>query len=533
MKKNTECFISDSIDKCVFFTILLLEFFFTIAAILSWKGLALDETEHLHMSWLVSEGLMPYRDFFEHHNPLLWYIFAPISRLFFNSAYVFYVGRIFITIISIGTLIYVYKIITQYMATKYAAFTALILNGILFGRAAFIEFRPDIIMNFCFWSGLYYYMRYMEKQKVKDLCISFLLFTLSFLFLQKIIMLLFFLGLYTLYKLCSKQDFKWRDIGYAVMAPTGLIILFIFWLYMNNSLEVYYTLNYTLNSIMPQYFGLKKVAFSVLGFSFYMGMINGYGSVVFRPCTIMMVFGALISVVPVIRKNNKYLNLFYLMFVCELVLRLFTFSPYYHYFFLLNMQAAIIVAVAFDLWNNKLKKILLILLMSCFLGNGLYESIHPWINKNPLTNYIKILEFVIKNSEPSDTVMNGNKLNYNIYRKDADYVGYILNDVGYIYNQNFGNKEYDVNEIIINRKPKIIWMEDYVNSPLYERRFQILRNFNSDLISLWSKYPDHKYNLLDIMPHFSKFNTYEMQQEKLEEYYEPSGFEKFWILKKL
>ena len=30
-----------------------------------------DEFEHLHASWLVSTGKVPYKDFFEHHTRLL------------------------------------------------------------------------------------------------------------------------------------------------------------------------------------------------------------------------------------------------------------------------------------------------------------------------------------------------------------------------------------------------------------------------------------------------------------------------------
>ena len=37
-----------------------------------------DNIEHLNASWLIWQGYMPYKDFFQHHNPLLWYIFAPL-----------------------------------------------------------------------------------------------------------------------------------------------------------------------------------------------------------------------------------------------------------------------------------------------------------------------------------------------------------------------------------------------------------------------------------------------------------------------
>jgi hypothetical protein len=37
-----------------------------------------DELEHVHVSWCVAKGMVPYRDFFEHHTPWLWYLLAPL-----------------------------------------------------------------------------------------------------------------------------------------------------------------------------------------------------------------------------------------------------------------------------------------------------------------------------------------------------------------------------------------------------------------------------------------------------------------------
>ncbi|MBR1824994.1 MAG: hypothetical protein IJ770_00205, partial [Alphaproteobacteria bacterium] len=45
-----------------------------------------DSMEHLRASYLVSLGDVPYRDFFEHHHPLLWYAFAPIAAVLPHNA---------------------------------------------------------------------------------------------------------------------------------------------------------------------------------------------------------------------------------------------------------------------------------------------------------------------------------------------------------------------------------------------------------------------------------------------------------------
>ena len=44
-----------------------------------------DNVEHLHTSWLIWQGGIPYRDFFQHHNPLIWYIFSPLVASLINN----------------------------------------------------------------------------------------------------------------------------------------------------------------------------------------------------------------------------------------------------------------------------------------------------------------------------------------------------------------------------------------------------------------------------------------------------------------
>ena len=41
----------------------------------------LDEFQHLHMAWLMAQGLVPYVDFYEHHTPLLHLLLMPIGAL--------------------------------------------------------------------------------------------------------------------------------------------------------------------------------------------------------------------------------------------------------------------------------------------------------------------------------------------------------------------------------------------------------------------------------------------------------------------
>ncbi|HEY9069467.1 MAG TPA: hypothetical protein VIV61_04365 [Candidatus Ozemobacteraceae bacterium] len=55
-----------------------------LAALFAWQFMHLDhdEVEHLNCAWQVSRGLLPFRDFWQHHLPTLWFLLAPVTRLF-------------------------------------------------------------------------------------------------------------------------------------------------------------------------------------------------------------------------------------------------------------------------------------------------------------------------------------------------------------------------------------------------------------------------------------------------------------------
>ena len=54
-----------------------------VAALVGWgQPLGWDEIEFFRASRWMGEGRVPFRDFWEHHTPLQWIVFAPVARLF-------------------------------------------------------------------------------------------------------------------------------------------------------------------------------------------------------------------------------------------------------------------------------------------------------------------------------------------------------------------------------------------------------------------------------------------------------------------
>ena len=78
-----------------------------------------DEFEHAHAAWSVFRGLLPYRDFFEHHTPWYYFALSPFFRWFavdqsFESATRFLAfGRglsLLLTALSVGLLFLVGRV---------------------------------------------------------------------------------------------------------------------------------------------------------------------------------------------------------------------------------------------------------------------------------------------------------------------------------------------------------------------------------------------------------------------------------------
>jgi 4-amino-4-deoxy-L-arabinose transferase-like glycosyltransferase len=114
------------------------------------RGFNPDEFEHLHASWCVAHGLVPYRDFFEHHTPGLYYLLAPLLRLFDTATDVsdawaaIFAARQAMWVATIAILFLTYRLGRLWRDRLTGAVAALLLAnaGIFLGKT--LEVRPDV-----------------------------------------------------------------------------------------------------------------------------------------------------------------------------------------------------------------------------------------------------------------------------------------------------------------------------------------------------------------------------------------------------
>ncbi len=148
-------------------SILFIYFIFELSEVVQLaisKYFTIDEFQYGHAAWLISKGFIPYRDFFEHHFPLLYLLYSSIFLIFDNNPnniiYLRYAGIFFIILLS-SALYFINHDTVKFWA---------ILSPIIFFSGEFLcsrvsEIRPDALA-FCFYA-LSLAMLYLKRAPLK------------------------------------------------------------------------------------------------------------------------------------------------------------------------------------------------------------------------------------------------------------------------------------------------------------------------------------------------------------------------------
>ena len=109
-----------------------------------------DEPQHLHVAWTWSQGLVPYRDLFDNHFPLLHLIFAPVMAVMPESSAVFPLMRLAIAPFAVGAAVLLFAIARPACGTRAAAVAAIAFSALPPWLPKSVEFRNDTLWIF-FW----------------------------------------------------------------------------------------------------------------------------------------------------------------------------------------------------------------------------------------------------------------------------------------------------------------------------------------------------------------------------------------------
>ena len=476
--------------------------------------MCMDHAEHIHASWLVWQGQVPYRDFFEHHNPLLWFIFAPITALFYKNALILYVSRIFAFLCYALAAWGLFKICRDFLKISLTKFFLALMffcfpydnNYLLF------ELQPDALMwSFFFW-GLWFFLRFLQQntaQQSRDLNIAFVLFMLSFLALQKIVVILALLGGYTLF-LLYKHKLYWTPILYALIIPTVMALIFLAYLYYTNSWVIYFLFNYDLNFWMQDFMGDAKILQS------------------------WMVIGALPLVAifylhHFFEQENSYRDLLCAVMFLEFIQKMLVGAPYIQYFVFSNIVSALIIA---DFVVEKIQLLRIkILLLAAVAGFISLMVLNPPNTQYP--RYFKVQNYIAQHSRDNEPIINTVYFFFNLYGRNPSYYWFGYGNVAqvahYLYDV---DKAFDLNETIRENMPMFIYVTEYINL-LGASNKDYLYDYRENLRDLWTKIPVQKEKQEDFVKRWIQVSFGKPDLRFLQHFYQMSPYYPLLVRKDL
>ncbi|MCM1324055.1 MAG: glycosyltransferase family 39 protein [Acetobacter sp.] len=397
-------------------------------------GLFMDTIEHIHASYLISTGLVPYRDFFEHHHPFLWYLILPIVTLFDRDINIVYIARGIAISGYFLFLYFFYKIAKQLTHNR---------NG---GRIAVLAFlsiskiwydiqtlRPDIFMYISILIALIYFFDYLDSLKRRYLCYSYFWWLIAFLFLQKAAIGgigFVFANIWLYYN----KRIKMADILIASIFPLLSIIGLLFTLYLTDSLSSWWLYNFTFNTYVQAYYGNYSSGLSylpILSFVFAIFTIRQY------------------------RATEKSIIILFI-WVC-LALQLLYFAPHPQYYFLyLTFSILLLAPYLLQLFCNYFLPFM-ITLVFC-LGTSFSLNYDSYDSKGKVEDMLQMMEYITQHT-PSEDKLQTYPYSYNLFNQDIDYYWFGFNNVVIIADL-YLSKGFDYNEVIKKHQPKFITYSD-------------------------------------------------------------------------
>lgn len=416
----------------LFIELLAITFIGLVLTLIYNDTIILDELEHLRASYFVSLGEIPYRDFFEHHHPLIWFMFAPIMALLPHSNLIaLYTAKSLAFTFSVGSSIIIYLMVKRFMGGIFAAVASLVIYFFYFATwYSFSIFKPDTFMRFFYLCGLYNFLLYYEQRKIKNIVFAALSFATAFIFLQtaafSIIPLIFPIG-YMLYR----QPKLWTDFAKASFIFTIVIGGFYGFLYYIGALEQYWQQNFIYNAYLFDI--VHPVAKSSVP-QFLLIIISAYASMVF-------VYTA--------HKQTPYFNIFAILLIGETINHLYFPAVYPHYLVLLFLFCGIVIAF---ILNTEQNKWLFRLTISGLIINLCMNFFVLTVTNNS-RSHIYLYEY---DKNPDAVTINFDVTLFNIFAPKLSYYWFYPN-FEFIDNAIFNRlPDYDINKLISANQPEYI-----------------------------------------------------------------------------
>ena len=403
-----------------------------------------DTLEHVHSSWLVYTGKIPYKDFFQHHNPLLWYLGAPFVGMFEYSLRAVDAANSLAVLSTILTMLYIYRMHKEFLGGALGGLVAIAFFALPQESLYNKDFKPDNFMVMGLVIGMFYLLKYIKEKGLLNLSISFLSFFASFMFTQKAVLVLLCIGMMIVFLIYQKK-IELRDCIYCAILPISIYVLFLAYLYSHDVLTLYFKANFELNSHIPAVFYTRRFI---------------------HPSFEMMVpiFFSLYGCFKYLYHSNIYVKIAGVVFIFEFLIRIYYFTPFVYYFAFLHAASSIYAGVVITNLCSKYKYFIWSVLVYFLVVGGIYANIYRQrITVGDSYKY-GASGFVLSLTNPCDYIVNGYRIGYNLFGKDIDFIWNLLGQIDVIAATIGIRPTADLESLIRKHRPKIIYGKNYYDT---------------------------------------------------------------------
>lgn len=402
-----------------------------------------DEFEHIHSAWYIQQGDLPYRDFYQNHHPLFWLLLLPLLKIFGHSVFTIMTCRGLMLLMVAGIGFAVYKIATLATRSREVRLFALLL---LMSMVVFVEkgleVRPDVPQVLLGLWSFFYILLFFKNRRLTYLTLSGISASISFLFLQKALLLLLVYGLIFVYKLIRREMFV-KEI--LLFLFCFILPLLPFWIYLmsSGSWSDYVLTNWVLNARQLAPFSLLRTLKDVFvenPLTWLLYMVCLWRFLVRREgCDDVRMLTAAGLLMVLFSFGIRHPHQQYLIFPVSLLA-----VPAAHGLRMIFVKFRLTASARIRAW------VLITLVPFVFLFFRLLESNHSQLRR---------IDYVLKNSSITDLVYDGD-IKFNLFRRDLHYFWYSVkaNKGLDSYNRITGGRyaDYDVCRLILEKKPRFI-----------------------------------------------------------------------------
>ncbi|MEE9543045.1 MAG: glycosyltransferase family 39 protein [Thermodesulfobacteriota bacterium] len=404
-----------------------------------------DEIWAIHASWkMVNTGFI-YTDFYKHHHPMLTFISAPIMAIFGDNITTLFIlrGMALAMVVGMVALTYIMAAKLFDRTTALLSIALLITTRVFIQRA--IEVRPDTPQVLFGLLSVFFFLSFYQNRSYRNFILSSASLAISFMFMQKAVILIFFIGSVMTVDFFRKE-LSIKDLFLYSLVFIATLIPFYTYLLLNASLDNYLLFNWIITMDMP---GNSFLPFE-----------NIFKT--FRRNSLLWIF-YFPGLWLILRSKTRDANRIRLVVLSAGLLSIIFIARYPnpHYFMQSIPLISILAAFAITTFFGANPKRLLIIVIIGFSIPALALAKRPL--KKPIIKQIENINYVLSITDKTDYIYDPNSV-FNFFREDPDFFWYLMGFGTYLSNT-LTMKDYngfDMCESIEKTRPKIVADNEYV-----------------------------------------------------------------------